>query len=462
MKNKYLIGTLILFLIFLGLSIHYYLTHGYNITYREKNNITRTTDVRGRYDQLLPVSYLEYDLEREYWGYIDLEGEVAISLTYDMAYDFDENYLAIVKKGGKYGLITPSETFILSIEYEKIQYMGNDRYYYVDDNQVGYFAQYDTNMSVIKEVTYDKVGSFTDDLAYVVRDSKVGYINQNGEEVIDLTFDYCEDFNLNFYNGYAFVYQDELFGIIDSNGDFILTPQLDEVINDYFLELDYKTKYYENYDMIPYRVDDLWGYMNVDGTVLIEPQFEEAYPCTDNNLARVKIKEGHYNFIDLTGAVISTVEYIEANDFYNGYAMTSLGNGKEGLIDHQGNIILSHEFDYVGTVNQNRILTIEYGHSEYQHLSNEELNFMINYYLGDDITDCNVIFASNEGGDIKTYVVLDQSGKRIYNGITSTYYEQIVQFDRDYIRMVAYEEEYNFEYMTYLDDNGNLLWRVYK
>ncbi|QVK17440.1 WG repeat-containing protein [Mycoplasmatota bacterium] len=463
MKNRYIIISLVVFLVFLGITLNHYLTQGYEIIYIEKNNITKTNKPRGRDETLLPVGYLEYDQGVGYWGYIDLDGEVAISLTYDETYFFDENYLAVVKKDEKFGLINTVETKILPIEYETIKYMGSNIYYYQDETS-GHIARYDNNSDImikLKDVTYDEVGYFTDSLAYVTADNKLGYINLNGEVEIELLYDFYPDFDFNFYDGFAFIYQNNKFGIINKNNEVVLTPQQDEVLNDYIIQFDYQKEHFVNYDMIPYRSGDLWGYMKHDGTICIEPQFLEAYPFTDNHHARVKLTSGKYNFIFKNGHVLSTHDYVEANDFYNGYAMVSLGIGQEGMINHMGEMIINNEYDYVGTVNQGVILTIDNGHSKYHRIDNLDEFVTINYYLGDDMTDCRVVFASDEGGDDKTYVILNLQGQRVYNEITSKYYEQFYYNNGPYISLVAYEEASNLEYYTYIH-KGELLWKVYK
>ena len=46
-----------------------------------------------------------------------------------------------------------------------------------------------------KYPTYDFVGDFSEGLARVRLDSKWGYINEAGEEIIPLIYDYAHDFH---------------------------------------------------------------------------------------------------------------------------------------------------------------------------------------------------------------------------------------------------------------------------
>ncbi len=465
MKRKNVVIALIIFLITLILIINYYLTHDYEINLIEKNNITAKASNENSLDEvLLPVGYLEYDLDKKYWGYINTQGEVVISLVYDEALEFDENFLAIVRLGKKYGLINTRNEKILPVEYNEIKYLGRDLYYFAKKglSVLGKFNPLSNKIDTVKELDYDEIGLFTGSLAYVVSGKKLGYIKENGELFIPLNFDYKKDFNYNFYDGYAFVHQNNKIGIINEDGEVVLEPQLDEVMVDYLLDLDYKDVYYLNNEFIPFKKDNLWGYMNKSGSVLISPKYLEAYPFTDYNLlARVKIADNHYNFINQQGEVLSEIKYEEAFDFYHGYAMTRLYD-REGLINAAGKIVIGNEYDYVGTVNQNHILTYVDGRSKYYDIRNLNNIIYINYHLGDDMTDCNVFFATDDGGVNRNYVILNLQGQRIYEEITAKSYQQINYFNEDYISLAAYEKESNLEYYTYLDSDGVLLWKVYK
>src|SRR5690554_4610985 len=428
MKKNYVFIILLGFIVFLGITINHYLSNDYKIDFVEKNNIKATNSLNNDYDEvLLPVAYYEYDVKKTYWGYINKQGEVAITISYEEAYDFDENNLAIVKSKNNYGLINTKNEKVLDFKYDVIKYMGEGIYYYAQ-NEVGKLAAFATPNKIndIVDVYYDEVGMYKEGLAAVVKDKKIGYIDTNGEEKISLKFDYDKDFNFNFYNGFAFIKKDQKFGIINSNGTIISEPKYDKVINDYILKFDFTEVYYEDYDLIPVKIDGKWGYIRRNGEKVIEPIFLEAYPFTDNNLARVKLTNGYYNFIDSQGKKLNETNYVEAFDFYNGYAMTSLKvNEKEGMINTTGTTVIPNKYDYVGTYQQNRVLTINNGVSKYHLIDifdSVEFTIRINYYLGDDMTACGVVFATD---DKINYVILNLSGERIHQKVTVNDYKQI-------------------------------------
>ena len=52
--------------------------------------------------------------------------------------------------------------------------------------------------------------------------------------------------------------------------------------------------------LIPYRKGDKWGYIDKKGKIVIPIQYDDAWPFSDNGLARVKVN-GKWGYIDKKG-----------------------------------------------------------------------------------------------------------------------------------------------------------------
>ncbi len=65
--------------------------------------------------------------------------------------------------------------------------------------------------------------------------------------------------------------------------------------------------------LFPVRVDNLWGYVNIEGKFVVEPDYSNAdyFSC---GLARVE-KDGLFGYIDETGSVVIPIEYASATTF---------------------------------------------------------------------------------------------------------------------------------------------------
>lgn len=76
--------------------------------------------------------------------------------------------------------------------------------------------------------------------------------------------------------------------------------------------------------LIPFEKNGLWGYMNHEKKVILEPQFEEAF-LTFNLVGRIK-KNGKFGYINNEGKLIVKPIYDYAEDFKNGIAEVHKGN----------------------------------------------------------------------------------------------------------------------------------------
>jgi hypothetical protein len=98
--------------------------------------------------------------------------------------------------------------------------------------------------------------------------------------------------------------------------------------------------------IVPYRKKNKWGYANIKGEVVVEPQYKVAYPFTAN-ITAVK-KDDKYGFIDKSGNPITKFEFTKVRNFNNGQA-TVWTKDTAYCIDPSGKKIRGMAF--CGTVN---------------------------------------------------------------------------------------------------------------
>ena len=73
--------------------------------------------------------------------------------------------------------------------------------------------------------------------------------------------------------------------------------------------------------LIPFESHGLWGYMNSEKQIIVEPQYDLAYPTYDL-MGRVRIN-GKYGYIDNNGSIVIKPKYQSAEDFKYGRAKVS-------------------------------------------------------------------------------------------------------------------------------------------
>lgn len=103
--------------------------------------------------------------------------------------------------------------------------------------------------------------------------------------------------------------------------------------------------------LYPVRYNGKWGYIDRSGTVVVEPQFDEAYAFSEG-LGRFGVDQetvGKFGFIDATGAIVIAPRFSWASDFCEGLSMArAVAGGKCGYIDRTGAWAIEPRFANAG------------------------------------------------------------------------------------------------------------------
>jgi len=115
-------------------------------------------------------------------------------------------------------------------------------------------------------------------------------------------------------------------------------------------------------NLIPYRLNDLFGYMDVSGIPLIPPSFDFA-GVFSNGLAVVS-KDGVYGYIDKNKELVIDYQFDDAGDFDQGRAIIEQ-NGALGVIDRTGKYILPPVYDEIGPISDGLMYAAQGDHYGY-------------------------------------------------------------------------------------------------
>jgi len=85
-----------------------------------------------------------------------------------------------------------------------------------------------------------------------------------------------------------------------------------------------------------------WGYINSDGQIVIEPQFNNA-GYFHNGIAKVSFRNKD-GFIDKTGQLLFGRKFDSARDFSDGLAPVQI-EGKWGYINNKGEVAINPQFE---------------------------------------------------------------------------------------------------------------------
>lgn len=244
------------------------------------------------------------------WGYINARGKFILPPIYDHAAVFQENGLAVVGLLDKSGIIDEKGYFIVKPKYDTIQPFSEGRSV-VNDRQG--FKVIDESGKEVTEKAYSVIyPEYQEGRVEVVETDGdgnylYGYLNKQGKIVIPVTYESASEFT----DGRAVVKtKGERFQLIDLTGNVLHT---------------YPYAWVGNYGqgLLSFKKDNdgLYGYIDIQGNMVIEPK------------------------------------YTTAGQFKDGRAIVSLeGNRKElyGLIDQSGQFVLKANYNQILDIGEKR------------------------------------------------------------------------------------------------------------
>ncbi|MBQ8802271.1 MAG: WG repeat-containing protein [Tyzzerella sp.] len=236
------------------------------------------------------------------WGCVDASGELIIDYNYPYmsSVSSDGTRLYDTSLGSRLVDSTGLVLGIFSFTVSESGVFSEDLIPVLCDGKYNYYN------SFAKEQFggYDMAGTFQNGLAAVQQDGKWVLINTSGKEESQEFVDIVIDSNGLYLMGSVMVAakEDGKYQLFDKNGksicDFI-ADNMDFCMSD---------------GWIAYEKDGKWGYVNTEGKVVIEPQYEEAKSFS-YGLAAV-CKDGKWGFINTSGEVVIEYQFAGA-DYFN-------------------------------------------------------------------------------------------------------------------------------------------------
>ena len=104
--------------------------------------------------------------------------------------------------------------------------------------------------------------------------------------------------------------------------------------------------------LLPIKIKNTWGYMDLQGKVIIPPTYSEAGFFSEDIAAVVQ--NDKFGFISKSNKFIVEPIYDEVSDFYDGRSVVEK-NGKLGMIDRNGYSIFEPIFEELGPVSEGKV-----------------------------------------------------------------------------------------------------------
>lgn len=256
------------------------------------------------------------DYKNGKFGFIDKKGQQVIPYQFDYAEDFKNNK-ALVRMGdrnnGKYAFINNKGTYISKF-YDAIDTVLRYNTYLV--KLQGKYKLIDT---AGKEITswYDEILPFSNGFALVRIANKYSFIDTKGKQFKNV-FDYANTFSCQ----RAKVQINGKFGFIDTKGDIVIAPVYENVTD------------FSNY-IARIEKDGKVALMDINGRIITD-WFDRIYFFNDERA--VIVQNNKWGYIDINGRLVVRPIYDRAFAYTNGKAIV-VKNGKMISIDKDGNEI---------------------------------------------------------------------------------------------------------------------------
>ena len=324
-------------------------------------------------------SVLKYK-EKGKYGIINFDGKKITKAIYDDINNlpYKEGEL-LVEKDGKYGVISILGKNILPIQYKEIKvdeyYEAENAYRYsgyivgndTDKGTMYKYINYKTNIETKSEFQdIKRIVDYEDkDKFYLIyeKDNKYGVI-EDGNTIINNEYDNIEYDNL---NQLFIVKKDGKYGIVKLNGETLISCLYDEMdiegIYIYALKNEEQTIF------------------NTSGEKIEDQKYKSVYNVENTNYKITINDENKYGVLDENNNSIISNNYFYIGYLGNNYFVVSGQNGKNGIIDNKGDVILDTKYDTIEKIEDTNLIdAVEINTNTITLFNNEmkELNKMSN------------------------------------------------------------------------------------
>lgn len=270
-----------------------------------------------------------------------------------------------------------------------------------------------------------------------------GYINLAGKMIIYPKFSRAYDFNS---ENLAIVYYNNKAGLINTEGEFVLTPIYDE-IND-FKEM-----------RAIFNMDNYMGVMNEKGKILTKKKYSFISDYSNEMALVSNISSDYsskYGYIDMDGNEVISPQYLSADNFKEDSALVKLNNNLYALIDKKGHVVQSYNYPYVALYGDGLMVFSNTLEGPYGFI-NKKGNVVIKPTFTEAQGFKNNMAIVSESSDFNgPYGVIDLTGKYIFQPLFSDI--KILGEDRVALGMGIGEDKYAQRSIYAIGDNkGNIL-----
>ncbi|WPC42631.1 WG repeat-containing protein [Clostridium sp. JS66] len=257
------------------------------------------------------------------------------------------------------------------------------------------------NGEFIIEPIYKDAEEFCEGLSLVKTiDDKKCFINPKNEVVLNIEYESISSFT----NGLAAFRQNGKAGYIDMEGNVAIEPQYDW-INSEFNE--------NGFSVV--EVNHKHGVINKEGKYILQPIYDSIMNASDGIFSVTK--NGKDGYVDVNGKIVIEFKFACAHNFSEELAIVHTENRKYGVINKTGEFVIEPRFNYLRDFKDGLAVFSEKENSEKLGYIDTEGNIVIKekYYEAKDFTEGLAAVETNKGMGY-----IDKKGKLIIKDVFTT------------------------------------------
>lgn len=263
----------------------------------------------GKFQEKLAAVYTLSDTGFRKFGFIDESGTLRIPAVYTQANGFSDG-LAAVKMGDVWGFIDQAGTFVIQPKFEDALDFSEGLAAVKTQGRWGFVER--SGFFLIRP-QFDEVKSFADGHAPAKRGLNWGYIDRLGKWTVEPKWLTAESFS----EGLAAVDG----GYIDTQGNMVIASPTFGKLRDFSEGLAaVEVRTYKK------SVSSSWGYIDRNGTFVLQPRFQLAWDFK-GGLARVSKDKNnlHRGYIHKDGTLVwDPVDWEQSSDFKRNLKTTGI------------------------------------------------------------------------------------------------------------------------------------------
>jgi hypothetical protein len=241
-----------------------------------------------RWREAAETAHLEEFTEKARVGLRNPEGQEVLSAGYDEVEPVHPHF-TIVKLEERLGVVGAGGITLLPIYFEKLEYLGDSL---LLAQRLGKQGILHLSGDTVVAFAYERLIPRNDTSYWAFSSGKMGLINASGTTLIEPRFDLIEPF----HDDQAVAVVKEQTGVINDLGDWVIAPGQFTSLTAVGIE-----------GYLVQTGDNLWGFTNRQGRVVIEPEYGHLRALAPGML--IAQQEGQFGMLSTSGHILAPVRY---------------------------------------------------------------------------------------------------------------------------------------------------------